>query len=241
MKPRKQRLHSAELRRLDHIAGSLDRIASALERMPGAVANGDNDIVIDNMVVKAGEKSQFALRGLYNASGISVKNSQGVLLNGSDNSVASSGTNHTEIAKSGNHGSSAAGSATATTLDKHPTTENKRINVDKGVGEQLGGTTKMVEKNNDNTDKYENFAQQGIAAKNIGNVDRSTEIDSDDDNTSQVVEGSGSNANHSTVSGESKHISGVSGAFNTNANDVVKDLTAALHRSTVQRLDQHKE
>lgn len=46
MKPRKQRLHSAELRRLDHIAQSLDRIAAALERLPEFVVTGSNDTII---------------------------------------------------------------------------------------------------------------------------------------------------------------------------------------------------
>lgn len=159
MKPRKQRLHSAELRRLDRITEALERIAIAIENTPTRME-------IDHI--------------------------------------------------------------------------NNRINVSGGVGVQMGGQTE-VEDIHPNTAKYENFAQQGVVAKNIGNVDRSTEVDSNNDNTSQVVEGSGSNANHSSVSGEAKHISGVSSSFNTNANDVVKDLTGALHRSTVQRLDQYKE
>lgn len=49
MKPRKQRLHSAELRRLDHIAGSLDRIAYALEHSQRITVNGSNDIVGDTI------------------------------------------------------------------------------------------------------------------------------------------------------------------------------------------------
>ena len=48
MKPRKQRLHSAELRRLDHIAQSLDRIAAALERLPEFVVTGSNDTIIEH-------------------------------------------------------------------------------------------------------------------------------------------------------------------------------------------------
>lgn len=159
MKPKKQRLHSAELRRLDRITEALERIAIAIENTPTRVE-------IDHV--------------------------------------------------------------------------NNKINVKDGVGVQMGGESN-VEYIHPNTAKYENFAPQGIAAKDIDNIDRSTEVDSNNDNTSQVVEGSGSNANHSSVSGEAKHISGVSSAFNTNANDVVKDLTGALHRSTVQRLDQYKE
>ena len=48
MKSRKQRLHSAELRRLDHIAQSLDRIATALERLPDIVVTGSNDTIIEH-------------------------------------------------------------------------------------------------------------------------------------------------------------------------------------------------
>ena len=48
MKPRKQRLHSAELRRLDHIAQSLDRIAGALENLH---PYGNNDVIIDKLDV----------------------------------------------------------------------------------------------------------------------------------------------------------------------------------------------
>ena len=48
MKSRKQRLHSAELRRLDHIAQSLDRIAGALENLH---PYGNNDVIIDKLDV----------------------------------------------------------------------------------------------------------------------------------------------------------------------------------------------
>lgn len=47
MKPRKQRLHSAELRRLDHIAQSLERIAAALERMHPI--NGNDNVVLEQI------------------------------------------------------------------------------------------------------------------------------------------------------------------------------------------------
>lgn len=42
---RKQRIHSAELRRLDHICRSLDRIGNALERLPDTIVSGNNDFV----------------------------------------------------------------------------------------------------------------------------------------------------------------------------------------------------
>lgn len=48
MKPRTQRLHSAELRRLDRIAQSLDRIAVALEKLPDIIVTGDNDTIIEH-------------------------------------------------------------------------------------------------------------------------------------------------------------------------------------------------
>lgn len=133
MKPRKQRLHSAELRRLDHIATALDRIATAIENTPP-----------------------------------------------------------TEIGRI-----------------------NNRFNIGDGVGLQVA----------------------------LNNISNATEVDSGNNDTSQVVEGNGNNSNdnHSSVSGDTKHIQGVAKSFNTNANDVVKDLTEALHRSTAQRSEQQKK
>lgn len=43
----KQRIHSAELRRLDHIARSLDRIGDAIERLHEIVVSGNNNRIID--------------------------------------------------------------------------------------------------------------------------------------------------------------------------------------------------
>lgn len=42
---RKQRIHSAELRRLDHITRSLDRIGDAIERLHEVIVSGNNDRV----------------------------------------------------------------------------------------------------------------------------------------------------------------------------------------------------
>ena len=44
---RKQRIHSAELRRLDHIARSLDRIGDAMEKLHSLVVSGNNNRVIE--------------------------------------------------------------------------------------------------------------------------------------------------------------------------------------------------
>ena len=44
---RKQRIHSAELRRLDHIARSLDRIGDAIERLHEVIVSGNNNHIID--------------------------------------------------------------------------------------------------------------------------------------------------------------------------------------------------
>lgn len=46
---RKQRIHSAELRRLDHIARSLDRIGNVLESLRIINVVGNNDIVGSNL------------------------------------------------------------------------------------------------------------------------------------------------------------------------------------------------
>ena len=86
MKPRKQRLHSAELRRLDHIAQSLDRIAAALETRPGVVVSGNDDTIIDSMDIKAGEKTQIALHTISNDT--NVEHSENVLLNSSGNDIS---------------------------------------------------------------------------------------------------------------------------------------------------------
>lgn len=166
MKPRKQRLHSAELRRLDHIAGSLDRIANALQHLPDMIVSGNDDTVIygnDDMAmrdmdIKAGEKTQISLHTINNASGIDVENSQGVLINGSDSSVVGSGNN-----------------------------QNGDGNV---------------------------FAKQSPAA--------GSKIDS------SQVSTSGDGGASATGGATATAISDVKRSFNTNSNDVVKDLTAAL-------------
>lgn len=169
MKPRKQRLQSAELRRLDRITEALERIATAIENTPTRME-------IDHV--------------------------------------------------------------------------NNKINVNDGVGVQMGGESN-VEYIHPNTSKYENFASQGIAAKNIGNVDRSTEVDSDN---KTIEENKGVIATRSPAAGskiesskiqmaedgdnvaaagsdavdQRTEVKGVSKSFNTNANDVVRDLTTAL-------------
>lgn len=171
MKPRKQRLHSAELRRLDHIAGSLDRIADALEHMPDVIVSGNDDTVIRDMDIKAGEKTQISLHTINNASGIDVENSQGVLVNGSDSSVVGSGNN-----------------------------QNGDGNV---------------------------FAKQSPAA---GSKIDSSQISTSGDGGASATGGATATA-----------ISDVKRSFNTNSSDVVKDLTAALHKSTIQRSEQQKQ
>lgn len=179
MKPRKQRLHSAELRRLDHIAGSLDRIADALEHLPDVIVSGNNDTVIygnDDMAmrdmdIKAGEKTQIALHTINNAHGIDIENSQGVLVNGSNSSVVGSGNNQ--------HG-------------------------DGNV-----------------------FAKQSPA---VGSKIDSSHVSISGDCGASATGGATATA-----------ISDVKSSFNTNANDVVKDLTEALHRSTIQRSEQQNK
>ena len=59
---RKQRIHSAELRRLDHIARSLDRIGEALEHLRTISVVGNNDIVGSNL-----NQSQTQIGGEYNS------------------------------------------------------------------------------------------------------------------------------------------------------------------------------
>lgn len=65
MKPRKQRLHSAELRRLSFIGEQLKRIADHLERFePVNIVAGDNDkITMGDIVTTYGVGSPGKVRG----------------------------------------------------------------------------------------------------------------------------------------------------------------------------------
>lgn len=99
---RKQRIHSAELRRLDHIARSLDRIGDAIEKLHGLVVSGNNNRVIEaggdvmeqngggqNVQSKAGHDSMSysALGRDHSAvacSGTAAVNSSGAIQNFND-------------------------------------------------------------------------------------------------------------------------------------------------------------
>lgn len=62
---RKQRIHSAELRRLDHIARSLDRIGNVLERLHEVVVSGDNNSIFEaggDVMVQNGGKQNIQNR-----------------------------------------------------------------------------------------------------------------------------------------------------------------------------------
>lgn len=93
---RKQRIHSAELRRLDHIARNLDRIGDALLRLHETIVSGSNNRIVEvggNIITKdnssIAQTNQTVGHDGYN------------IIQGSNNSLASSGNNSASTAGSG--------------------------------------------------------------------------------------------------------------------------------------------
>ena len=97
---RKQRIRSAELRRLDHIARSLDRIGDAIEKLHGLVVSGNN-----NRVIEAGGDVMEQNGGEQNVQSKAGHDSM----------------NYSAIA--GNHSAVSAGLGVAT-VNSHDTTQN---------------------------------------------------------------------------------------------------------------------
>lgn len=85
---RKQRIHSAELRRLDHIARSLDRIGDALERLPETIVSGNNDRVL-TIGGNVSNKAQLSMQDIINETighdGVNVNGSNGITIQRGDN------------------------------------------------------------------------------------------------------------------------------------------------------------
>ena len=72
---RKQRIHSAELRRLDHIARSLDRIGDAMERLHEVVVSGDNNSIFEaggDVMVQNGGKQNMQNRAGHDSTNYSA-------------------------------------------------------------------------------------------------------------------------------------------------------------------------
>lgn len=97
---RKQRISSAKIRGLDHIARSLDRVADALEKLPHFFISGNNDNVdvIDGNI-SVNDKVELALRDIDN-DGIKVLNSDEIQIqNGNKNNAqqAQSGKNVSQL------------------------------------------------------------------------------------------------------------------------------------------------
>lgn len=80
---RKQRIHSAELRRLDHIARSLDRIGDAMEQLHEVIVSGNNDrVAIIHGSIE--DKAQLAMQDINQTVGRDGNNN----IQGNDNSFA---------------------------------------------------------------------------------------------------------------------------------------------------------
>lgn len=240
MKPRKQRLHSAELRRLDHIGASLDRIATALEKLPSVVVSGNDDTVIEDMNVKAGTRAQISLHGIYNAAahGIAARDIENISqigdINGENNKVT--------------QGDDAA------ILDNSTlqTSENggHNYNVNRSQGVLLDSSNSRIDSSGNNQQGDGNsFAARSIVGAKFNSSN--LQIDGEENvMQKQGDNGFQQNAGHDTdghtniaksgdkgvsATGEAKAsaIADVSNGFNKNANDVIKDLTGALHRATL--------
>ncbi len=97
---RKQRISSAEIRRLDHIACSLDRVAEALEKLPHAFISGNNDNVdVIDGDINVNDKAELALKDIDN-DGIKVLNSDEIQIqNGNENNAqqAQAGKNVSQL------------------------------------------------------------------------------------------------------------------------------------------------
>ena len=79
---RKQRIHSAELRRLDHIARSLDRIGDAMELLHEVIVSGNNDrVAIIHGSIE--DKAQLAMQDINQTVGRDGNNSA----QGNDNTL----------------------------------------------------------------------------------------------------------------------------------------------------------
>lgn len=80
---RKQRIRSAELRRLDHIARSLDRIGDAMEQLHEVIVSGNNDrVAIIHGSIE--DKAQLAMQDINQIVGRDGNNN----IQGNDNSFA---------------------------------------------------------------------------------------------------------------------------------------------------------
>lgn len=80
---RKQRIHSAELRRLDYIARSLDRIGDAIEQLHEVIVSGNNDrVAIIHGSIE--DKAQLAMQDINQTVGRDGNNN----IQGNDNSFA---------------------------------------------------------------------------------------------------------------------------------------------------------
>lgn len=80
---RKQRIHSAELRRLDYIVRSLDRIGDAIEQLHEVIVSGNNDrVAIIHGSIE--DKAQLAMQDINQTVGRDGNNN----IQGNDNSFA---------------------------------------------------------------------------------------------------------------------------------------------------------
>lgn len=90
---RKQRIHSAELRRLDHIARSLDRIGDAMERLHEVVVSGNNNRIIDvggDIIAKSGGRVSSDINQSVGRNGDNIIQGNDNTLTAGDNSSVNS-------------------------------------------------------------------------------------------------------------------------------------------------------
>lgn len=133
----------------------------------------------------------------------------------------------------------------ATAIERHPTTEIDRIDVGQGVGVQDGGTTEVNINSVNKIEGDKNVVATRSPAAGAEIDSSQIKIDSEGDNVKtsgsdavgKVVGDVGYYTNHAErgiaaksidTADQRTEIKGVSKAFNTNSNDVVKDLTTAL-------------
>lgn len=93
---RKQRIHSAELRRLDYICRSLDRIGDAIEQLHEVVVSGNNNSIFEaggDVMVQNGGKQNVQNRAGHDSTNYSAfaDNGSSVVAGSGTATVSSSG------------------------------------------------------------------------------------------------------------------------------------------------------
>lgn len=133
MRPKRQRLHSAELRRLDNIIAALDRIATAIEKHPtteidridigegvGVQDGGTTEINSDNKTIE-GNKNVIATRSP--AAGSEIESSQ-IQFDGKDNILQHQTGSGMQQGKGGPQGQQIVGNKESFNTNSHDAIKN---------------------------------------------------------------------------------------------------------------------